>query len=79
MPKGVTSFSEADKRAAIELWKAEEHLPYQTGAVKELDPEAVGHQDGRFRLPSEPGKVYTTENPGGDRMWWQHHPLLESC
>jgi hypothetical protein len=51
MPKGVKPFSEADKRAAIELWKDEEPLPYQPGAVEELDPEAVGHQDGGFCLP----------------------------
>jgi hypothetical protein len=43
MPKGVQPFSEADKRTAIELWKDEEHLPRQPGAVDEGNPEAVGY------------------------------------
>ncbi len=58
MPKGVKSFSEADKREAIELWTAEEQLPHQPGALEEGNSEAVGHQDRGLCLHQDPGGVH---------------------
>jgi hypothetical protein len=59
MPNGSKLFSEGDKKVAIELWKAEEHIHHQPGAFEEGDPDAVGHQDGGLRLPQEAGGVYS--------------------
>jgi hypothetical protein len=79
MPQGLKPFSEADKRAAIELWKAEEHLRHQPGAAEEGDPEAVGHQNGGLCLLQGPGVIHALETQEGDRTRWQQYPLLKSC
>ena len=70
MPPGVKPLSEADKRAAIELWKAavplqrirEQLLDTHPTSLEQLqgwDQEALGSQDGRIsQLPEEIGQVH---------------------
>ena len=83
------SFSHADKRAAVELWKAkvpQKAIRDQLGMSKATLNRILafakanpGERHGQQRLPEEPGDLHAQEAPGGDPEGWVDYPLLKQC
>ena len=78
------SFSHADKRAGVELWKAK--VPQKAMHVQGRTEQDFGlcqgqpsNQDGQQRLPEKPGDLHAQEAPGGDPEGWVDYPLLKQC
>ena len=83
------SFSHADKRAAVELWKGKvpqkairDQLGMTKATLKRILAFAKASPAIRMdkqRLPEKPGDLHAQEAPGGDPEGWVDYPLLKQC